>query len=90
MLISAKPYILQNTIQHYAWGTRGADAYIPRLLGFEPQPDTPYAELWLGAHPKAPSQVQAGADLIPLNQFVAQYPDEILGPRVTAQFDGQF
>lgn len=90
--VLAKPYRLHNTIQHYAWGASGPDAYIPRLIGFEPDPGTPYAELWIGAHPKAPSQVIMMDDpnhaFIPLDQWIAQYPEAILGKRVAMQFGG--
>jgi mannose-6-phosphate isomerase len=44
---------LRNTVQHYAWGRTDA---IPRMLGL-PNPDKkPWAELWMGDHPLAPSR----------------------------------
>ena len=42
---------LINRVQDYAWGSAIA---IPELLG-EPPTGGPVAELWLGAHPAAPS-----------------------------------
>ncbi|WP_446920651.1 type I phosphomannose isomerase catalytic subunit, partial [Klebsiella pneumoniae] len=42
---------LTGQVQHYDWGS--ADA-IPAILGTRPD-GTPWAEYWLGAHPKAPS-----------------------------------
>ena len=42
---------LQPVIQHYAWGSTDA---IPQLLGQEPD-GRPWAEMWLGDHPAAPS-----------------------------------
>ena len=42
---------LTGTIQPYAWGSR---TMIPELLGLPPTGE-PQAELWLGAHPMAPS-----------------------------------
>jgi len=48
--------ILKNTVQDYAWGALTA---IPELLG-EPVTGNPQAELWMGAHPKAPSDVVVG------------------------------
>lgn len=50
---------LENQIQPYAWGSRSA---IPRLLGL-PETGQPQAELWLGAHPVAPSRVPGGRSL---------------------------
>ncbi len=52
---------LTGSIQGYAWGSTTA---IPTLLGEEPTGD-PQAELWLGAHPKAPAQISGrGLDAI--------------------------
>ncbi len=40
-----------GVVQHYAWGD---PSFIPDLLGARPD-GTPWAELWLGTHPSAPS-----------------------------------
>ncbi len=45
--------------QHYAWGDPEA---IPRLLG-EPATGQPFAELWFGTHPAAPSRLESGESL---------------------------
>jgi mannose-6-phosphate isomerase len=82
------PYLLLNRIQPYAWGARGEEAFIPRLLGMEAEPDTPYAELWMGAHPNAPSEVVVGGARVSLRQLIAEYPREILGEAVTERFSG--
>ncbi|MBD3224967.1 MAG: mannose-6-phosphate isomerase, class I [Caldithrix sp.] len=74
-----RPYLLQNTVQHYAWGMRGDRALIPRLLGMQAESGTPYAELWMGGHPKAPSQVQMDKQTLPLNTWIARHPLDILG-----------
>lgn len=52
------PLRLRNTVQTYDWGAYDA---IPRLLGAEPD-GTPHAELWLGAHPSAPSRAYPAGD----------------------------
>ncbi|GAA3489147.1 mannose-6-phosphate isomerase, class I [Streptomyces cremeus] len=44
---------LANTVRPYAWGSVTA---IPELLGTEPTGE-PQAELWMGAHPGAPSRI---------------------------------
>ncbi|MGJ3508819.1 mannose-6-phosphate isomerase, class I [Enemella sp. A6] len=44
---------LIGEVQHYDWGSTTA---IPRILGVEPD-GRPWAELWLGAHPTAPSKL---------------------------------
>lgn len=72
MLIN--PSLLQNKIQHYAWGMRGAEAYIPKLLGIPAEPGKAYAELWMGAHPSAPSLALVDDKWIPLDQLIAGKP----------------
>ncbi|MET9733010.1 mannose-6-phosphate isomerase, class I [Streptomyces sp. NPDC006458] len=47
---------LDNTVRPYAWGSTTA---IPELLGVEPT-GAPQAEMWLGAHPGAPSRTGRG------------------------------
>ena len=48
---------LDNPVRAYAWGSTTA---IPELLGTEPTGE-PQAELWMGAHPAAPSRLVRGA-----------------------------
>lgn len=56
------PEKLIGQIQHYAWGGMGEKAVIPNLMGQQPG-DTPWAELWLGIHAKAPAETQQGIRL---------------------------
>ena len=44
-----------GTAQHYAWGD---NTFIPQLLGVTSD-DKPWAELWFGTHPAAPSHIDA-------------------------------
>ena len=71
---SLKPYTLYNRIQNYDWGTKNESAFIPHLIGAEIEPDKPYAELWIGAHPKAPSEIEISGERIPLNKVIEEYP----------------
>ncbi len=75
-------YRLRNTIQSYAWGARGA---IAALQG-RPPSETPEAELWLGAHPKAPSVVLTPGGETPLDAFIAADPAATLGADVAERF----
>ena len=50
---------LDNPVRPYAWGSPTA---IPELLGVPPTGE-PQAELWLGAHPSAPSRLASGGTL---------------------------
>ncbi len=59
-------YKLINQIQKYAWGSVRA---IPELLGYENANNEPMAELWMGAHPKAPSLAEkTDGNPVPLNE----------------------
>ena len=87
-MIEKRPYILYNSIQHYEWGTIGKDAFIPNLLDF-PAKDKPYAELWIGAHPKLSSKVEIGDKLVDLQNAINDFPIEILGERVSNKFDNK-
>lgn len=79
--ISAFVYLLENTVQRYAWGSRRA---LAELTG-RPAPTTePEAELWLGAHPLAPSRAVVGAEHVPLDALVARAPAQALGAATVA------
>jgi mannose-6-phosphate isomerase len=86
LTIEAKPYLLENTIQNYAWGTKGEKAFIPKLLDFEPEAEKAYAELWIGAHPLAPSMVKIENIKYSFERLVNKFPLEILGKRVAEKF----
>ncbi|MEU9788377.1 mannose-6-phosphate isomerase, class I [Streptomyces phaeochromogenes] len=69
---------LDNTIRPYAWGSTTA---IPRLLGVEPTGE-PQAEMWMGAHPGAPSRTLRG----PLTEVIDEAPEKELGRAAVAKF----
>jgi mannose-6-phosphate isomerase len=71
---------LTSTVRHYPWGSR---TVIPELLGLSTPADAPYAELWMGAHPDAPSRLPDGRGL---DAAIAAAPDELLGPAVHQRF----
>ncbi len=78
---NSRPFRLKNSIQHYAWGSCGDQAFIAHLLGITPREDTPYAELWMGVHPKAPSHViDPDKTTVTLADWLARAPSEHLGP----------
>jgi hypothetical protein len=52
-------------VQDYAWGIRGMDSRVARYALEsksldEVDPDTPYAELWIGTHPSGPARLKTG------------------------------
>jgi mannose-6-phosphate isomerase len=71
---------LQNTVRHYPWGSR---TVIPELLGEASPAERPYAELWMGAHPDAPSVLSTGT---PLDKAIEERPHELLGAEVQERF----
>ncbi|MEV6109514.1 mannose-6-phosphate isomerase, class I [Streptomyces sp. NPDC051940] len=73
---------LTNTVRPYAWGSETA---IPELLGTEPTGE-PQAELWMGAHPGAPSRIDRGAGLVSLADVIGADPDAELGAAAVARF----
>ena len=62
---------MQGVVQPYAWGSR---TFLPALLGTEPT-DEPQAELWLGAHPSAPSTLNGR----PIDEVIGADPAGVLG-----------
>jgi mannose-6-phosphate isomerase len=71
--------LLDNAVRPYAWGSVTA---IPRLLGVEPT-GGPQAELWMGAHPAAPSQLRSGGSLA---ERIETDPAGQLSPVVVRRF----
>lgn len=74
--------LLENPIQEYAWGSRTA---IAALRGEPPAP-RPQAELWMGAHPRAPSHVRVEGRRVSLLECIERAPREVLGERVVERF----
>src|SRR5438046_9823819 len=88
--------LLRPVIRPYPWGTRTATA---ELQGRPVPAPGPEAELWMGAHPTAPSGVRrlpssatpptALAPSVTLDTLIAADPQGELGPEVTARFGGR-
>ncbi len=71
---------LEGAIRNYDWGSTSS---IPSMLGCA-EDGKPWAELWLGAHPSAPSVV--GEPRTPLDELIAADPAGQLGPAVVDRF----
>ena len=76
---------LRCTVQAYAWGSKTA---IPELLGLRPTGE-PQAELWMGAHPVAPSSLIREGRERTLDSVIAAAPGEELGAVVNERYDGE-
>ena len=79
-----KIHILENPIQDYAWGSYTALA----ALRGQPTPSPgPEAELWMGAHPKAPSVISIDGRTQALSDWIASAPEDILGRSVSRRYN---
>ncbi|MGW2184039.1 mannose-6-phosphate isomerase, class I [Streptomyces sp. NPDC001732] len=79
---------LSNTVRPYAWGSTTA---LPELLGVAPTGE-PQAEMWMGAHPGAPSRLtrltgtgEAGPEQS-LTDVIAADPERELGRATVEKF----
>ncbi|HEV2355491.1 MAG TPA: mannose-6-phosphate isomerase, class I [Puia sp.] len=88
-----KVFKLVGRVQHYAWG---GTEFIPAMLSVPNPAQRPFAEYWMGAHTNAPSTLELpGRDLpesregdgrVGLGAYIAQSPEERLGPYTARRF----
>jgi mannose-6-phosphate isomerase len=84
ILVENSVFRLFGKIQHYPWG---GYSFIPALLGFQPEPNTTYAEYWMGAHEKMPSEIlQDDGTPTTLDALIQKQPAKFLGQRVAQQY----
>ncbi|ARU93091.1 mannose-6-phosphate isomerase [Tatumella citrea] len=76
---------LINTIQHYDWGSKTA---LTELYGIDNPENLPMAELWMGAHPDASSQIFVAGKPVSLAELISQQPQQLLGESVARRFGG--
>ena len=76
--------LLRPVVRPYAWGSHTA---IAELQGRPVPAAGPEAELWMGAHPSAPSGV--ARDPATLDAVITAAPDRELGPQCAATFGGR-
>jgi len=72
---------LTNVIQPYAWGSSSA---LAQLRGAPFPTSAPEAELWMGAHPLAPSRLSVSGQT--LESAIAEAPAACLGSAVQNEF----
>ncbi len=83
------PLKLRPVVQHYDWG-KGINSYVGRFAKEVLQEiKPPFAELWLGAHPKAPSMLEINGAEISLDKLISQHPLLILGEKTYSTFGPQ-
>lgn len=76
-------FSLKNQIQNYAWGSR---EILGRMRGVPVPTEQPEAEVWVGAHPAAPSRVTVDGAESPLNELIVENPSRFLRPDRTSDW----
>ncbi|MFK0570478.1 mannose-6-phosphate isomerase, class I [Endozoicomonas sp.] len=71
-------FSLEGSVQHYEWG---GQQFLPELVN-RPLDEQPWAELWLGAHPKAPSLIDGNS----LSVIISNESEAMLGREVAEKF----
>ena len=74
---------LKNQIQNYAWGSR---EILGRMRGVPVPTEQPEAEVWVGAHPAAPSRATVDGAESPLNELIVENPSRFLRPDRTSDW----
>jgi mannose-6-phosphate isomerase len=78
--------LLKNPVQTYDWGSK---TEIQALIGDRGAIGKPMAELWMGAHPKSPSQVLIDGKWQFLDRVIKKDPESILGKSTAKKFSNQ-
>lgn len=72
---------IKGVVQNYAWG---GFSFLPELLHKENPEHKPWAEYWMGAHPKAPA-IDLNNDEA-LNEIITSDPAKTVGEKVWNRF----
>jgi mannose-6-phosphate isomerase len=75
-------YRLENPVQRYAWGSVDG---ISDTLGIPNPGGGPLAEIWMGAHPSAPSTAIVDGSKVGLDELIRRDPQEALGASVVGK-----
>lgn len=76
--------------QNYAWGKLGSSSAVARFAhANDPEHVTideslPYAELWMGTHPKVPTKIYSNGEK--LADLISSNPEKYLGSKIIAKF----
>lgn len=75
-------YKLRGVVQHYQWGGTG---FLPQLLHETNEDNEPWAEYWMGVHPKGTAEVLTDKGVKDLSVLLQEHPD-FLGEEVRKTF----
>lgn len=87
--INPDSFQVKCAVQTYAWGKIGKDSEVAKLSksgdsNFALDEDAPYAELWMGTHPKGPSVLFTSPEKS-LSDWIEQHP-ACIGEKVMTAF----
>ncbi len=77
---------LRNPILEYAWGSK---TFISHLQGRDEASIEPQAELWMGAHPIAPSRIKINSSERSLLEMINDDPYKMLGKKIADRFNNR-
>ncbi|KAM9183820.1 mannose-6-phosphate isomerase isoform 1-T1 [Dugong dugon] len=93
-MVAPRVFPLSCVVQQYAWGKLGSNSEVALLLASsdplaEISEDKPYAELWMGTHPRGDAKILDNhISQKTLGQWIAENQDS-LGSKVKDSFNGQ-
>ncbi|XP_055518501.1 mannose-6-phosphate isomerase [Leucoraja erinacea] len=93
-MATVKVFPLKCAVQHYAWGKVGLDSEVAKLVSCNDSSvvideEKPYAELWMGAHPKGDALIcDNRISQKTLGQWISKHPNG-LGSKVKDIFQGE-
>ncbi|XP_059768734.1 mannose-6-phosphate isomerase isoform X1 [Balaenoptera ricei] len=93
-MAAQRVFPLSCVVQQYAWGKMGSNSEVARLLASSDplaqiSEDKPYAELWMGTHPRGDAKILDNSILQKtLGQWIAENQD-CLGSKVKDTFNGK-
>lgn len=77
-------YKLENPMIHSHWGCTSS---MTALFGYANPEQKPMAELWMGAHPSAPSSLVVQGKQVRLDEWIASHSERLLGSEVAKRFE---
>lgn len=77
-------YNLENVIQTYAWGS---SELMGEYFALSNAGCAPMAEVWMGAHPSAPSKLIYQGEKTDLNTVISKYTADFLGDICRTKYD---
>jgi len=84
-----RPLLLSGAVQNYSWG---GTRFIPELLGQPNAENQPWAELWFGAHPRAPAAVRLEENpggWLALDRLIRAAPEAVLSRTAARRCGGE-